>query len=179
MFRNIALSGLLALGLASGAHAVNAYSVDFGEITPAFDTDGIVKVGTGAFVYDFFFKASVPYVGAVSLADLPSVNVGSQQYNVTGLSLSLWKDGGVLGVRDAGDTFFGALGSGDYISVQTPGAFAAGNYFFEATGVGAGTSGGRLSYSASAATAVPEPQTYAMLLAGLCTIGFLTRRRRG
>jgi carbonic anhydrase len=27
------------------------------------------------------------------------------------------------------------------------------------------------------ATAVPEPETYAMLLAGLCLIGFVARRR--
>jgi hypothetical protein len=28
-------------------------------------------------------------------------------------------------------------------------------------------------------TPVPEPETYAMMLAGLCTLGFLARRRRG
>jgi hypothetical protein len=179
MFRKLALSSLIALGFAGGAHATNVYSANLGTITPSFDTDGIVTVDAGAFVYDFFFTALTPYVGAVSVADLPSVNLGSQRYNITGLTLSLWKDGGTLGVKDAGDTFLGSFGTGDYISTQTPGAFAAGSYFFEATGTGTGTLGGRLSYTASAVAApIPEPQTYALLLAGLGTVGFMARRRR-
>lgn len=181
MLRKLALSSLISFGIAGSAHAATYYSDNFGDITPSFDILGSKTVGTGAFVYDFFFSASSSYVGSVTVADMPSVVAqNGQRYNITDLTLSLWLDNGTtVGVKDAGDTQLPLLiSSADYISTETPGIGAAGNYFFEVTGIGAGTSGGRLSYTASA-TAVPEPQSYAMLLAGLCTVGFLARRRRG
>ncbi|MBP6899127.1 MAG: PEP-CTERM sorting domain-containing protein [Burkholderiaceae bacterium] len=178
MIRKLLLSSLIALGAAGGAQADNYYSTNFGDITPEFDTAGTATVGVGAFVYDFFFSASVPYIGSVTVGDLPTVIQNTQKYDITGLSLSLWADNGTVGSKDAADVFLGSFGSGEYISTQTPGAFTPGSYFFEVTGAGAGTSGGRFAYTASAVSAVPEPETYALLFAGLGVVGFVARRRR-
>ena len=52
---------------------------------------------------------------------------------------------------------------------------AAGNYFFAVEGKTAGTSGGRYYFEV---TAVPEPANAALLLAGLCLVGTLAKRRK-
>jgi PEP-CTERM motif len=57
------------------------------------------------------------------------------------------------------------------------GALAAGSYYYAVTGDADGPNGGSYSLT-SAVTAVPEPQTYALLLAGLGVVGFLAHRRR-
>ena len=55
-------------------------------------------------------------------------------------------------------------------------AVAADGYFYKVTGV---VSAPGAAYSlASSITPVPEPETYAMMLAGLGALGFLARRRR-
>lgn len=178
MFRKFLLSSVVALGAASGAQASNYYSLALGDVTPEFDVASTAQVAVGSFVYDFFFSASVPYIGSVTASDLPTVIQGTQKYNINGLTLSLFQDGGMIGVKDAGDVYLGSFGTGDYVSAQTPGAFTPGTYYFEVTGTGAGTSGGRFAYTASAVSAVPEPETYALLLAGLGLVGFVASRRR-
>lgn len=53
-------------------------------------------------------------------------------------------------------------------------ALPAGDYVFRVTGNADGSFGGTYGFAMSL---VPEPETYAMLLAGLGLIGFATRRR--
>ena len=56
-------------------------------------------------------------------------------------------------------------------------ASSAGNYYVAVGGLSNGTQGG-IYNGAISVTAVPEPETYAMMLAGLGALGFLARRRR-
>ena len=58
----------------------------------------------------------------------------------------------------------------------TNGASAAGTYYLNVTGIATGSQGGLYNGAISVA-AVPEPETYAMLLAGLGVMGFIARRR--
>ncbi len=53
---------------------------------------------------------------------------------------------------------------------------AAGKYFIAVEGRTAGASGGK--YSFDVAAAVPEPANAALLLAGLCLVGTLAKRRK-
>jgi hypothetical protein len=52
---------------------------------------------------------------------------------------------------------------------------SAGPYYLSVSGLADGSSGGQ--YMLSITAAVPEPETYALLLAGLALVGFVARRR--
>jgi hypothetical protein len=68
-----------------------------------------------------------------------------------------------------------ALVVGDTRSI--PSIFLApGNYDFQVFGTTSGTMGG--GYSGLISAAVPEPETYAMMLAGIGMMGFMVRRRQ-
>jgi hypothetical protein len=56
---------------------------------------------------------------------------------------------------------------------------AAGAYYINIKGTSSGSFGGAYngSISTTAVTAVPEPESYAMLLAGLGLMGVIARRR--
>ena len=66
------------------------------------------------------------------------------------------------------------FGSGTIGSTFTA-TLAAGDYFYTVKGVGAAGSTYALK---SVVAAVPEPETYALFLAGLGAVGFLAARRR-
>ncbi|MBA5637707.1 FxDxF family PEP-CTERM protein [Duganella sp. LX20W] len=55
---------------------------------------------------------------------------------------------------------------------------AAGNYTLEVDGYVASANGGSYSGNIAVAAAVPEPETYGMLLAGLGLLGVIARRRK-
>ena len=59
----------------------------------------------------------------------------------------------------------------------TFGANTGGNYYLSVVGMTNGQQGG-IYNGAISVTAVPEPETYAMFLAGLGALGFLARRRK-
>jgi hypothetical protein len=62
--------------------------------------------------------------------------------------------------------------------VLNPITLAAGSYTLQIKGTVSGTGGGSYAGVLNIANPVPEPETYAMFLAGLGFIGFMTRRRK-
>jgi len=75
--------------------------------------------------------------------------------------------------EDVGSFQFGTTVSSAYFN-----DLSAGNYFYEVSGGNYGTQIGQVSFSSTIINAVPEPETYAMLLAGLGALGFVARRRK-
>ena len=99
------------------------------------------------------------------------------QFNTILNTLSLFSNpDGML--FNADDAFLGAsVAQGGNSLALALGASSSGNYYLAVGGVSNGEQGG-IYNGAISVTAVPELETYAMMLAGLGTLGFLARRRR-
>lgn len=123
----------------------------------------------GSFTDNIMF--SIP-----NLSNVSSTTVANNLLSVLNL-----ENGMVSLFREAGDTdtlidsysFDGTTGS----TWHTMAGLTAGDYYYQVTGNATGTLGAFYSIS-STVTPVPEPETYAMLLAGLGVVGSLYRRRK-
>ncbi len=96
-------------------------------------------------------------------------------FNITGGKVELFKNNG-----DSDYTNDISVGSFAFDSTATNGTFNAltsGDYYYQVTGSVAGNYGGGYQLYSNVSP-VPEPETYAMLLAGLGLIGFSLRRRQ-
>lgn len=92
--------------------------------------------------------------------------------SITGLGL--YNDGGALVLGNQLST--GAL---DFWSLNSAG-LGAGTYYLQISGNVVGNTPAKYysSITATALAPVPEPETYAMLLAGLGMLGYCARRRQ-
>ena len=90
--------------------------------------------------------------------------------DIAGLEVNVWNNS-----HPYGSTNFGSFagGTGSY-TFNLP---TAGNYHVDITGTATGAFGGTYAVGLQVA-AVPEPETYAMLLAGLGVMGAIARRRK-
>lgn len=159
----------MGLGIAAGA---NATTYDLGTIVaPSVYTQSVV-VGVGSFSDKWIFDITTPMVsgGSVSNLNIFIQGMGSL-YNIDGLSVKLFDNTNTLLVdldSFASSTANFKTGSGPFAP--------ANDYYFTVSGNGNGISGGNYVFAVSTLP-VPEPETYAMLLAGLGLIGAVARRR--
>lgn len=93
--------------------------------------------------------------------------------NLQGGSVSLFREAGATDTLLGQYNFDGTTGSTWHSFLS----LGAGSYYYEITGNATGTHGGFYSISSTVA-AVPEPESYALLLAGLGVVGSLYRRRK-
>ena len=106
--------------------------------------------------------------------------IGGQQYDLTFSYLSSGATGNGLRVDFNGVGFNPAVVG----YAATNGAVFTGTYTFTATATGdttlrfLGVRNGFTHLDNVSVTAVPEPETYAMMLAGLGAVGFMARRRK-
>lgn len=158
----------LLLGLvASGVAQATTYTVGTLTTTPYINTPTVI----GAFSdrYDFTV-AALPSVAGASVA--VNLDLGSLSFHISGLDLDLFTTGNAW---LAGDTVTGPTD----VAVSLNSVLAPGNYYFRVQGTADGVGTGQGIYTFTAA-AVPEANTYAMMVAGLGLIGFsISRRNRG
>lgn len=168
------LISVAMLAIAAGAQAT---TYDWGVHDAAESHLSYVSAGAFSDTYTFSLgNAETTASSAVSL------NL-SAAYVITGAQYSLWKDGGASGA-DGADTLVGTWSfdgaSGTAANMHTV-DLVAGNYFYQVTGTALG-SGDPANHAgiysiASSITAVPEPESCALMLGGLMAIGCVCARR--
>lgn len=142
----------------------------------AADTDwgshDLLEVGVGGATGGAIFDTFSFWLGSQSSVASSVVSFGT----IVGGAYSLYSFGndGLMGTAD--DVGIGAWTFGSTPAVHTV-SLAAGNYYYSVLGGAPGTAAYAISSAATAAP-VPEPETYALLGAGLGVIGFLASRRR-
>jgi hypothetical protein len=164
------LDGVLQVG-ADGS-AANAY--DFGTLD---DMPAVMLVTTSGAVGGSFeeyanFSISEPS-DVYGAANTYALNfMGVNVMDITGLSIEVWNN-----VHPNGGTLLTTF-SGNNLTTML-GTLAAGQYHLDISGVfGTNASSGQYSVALTSVPAVPEPQTYALMLAGLGAVAFMARRRR-
>lgn len=127
----------------------------------------------GSFGDLFTFTLPANGGSGYSVVNFP-FSIPTGNFNVIFSSMALFSNAdGILFNGD--DTFLtSAVGAGPL--AFSWGATVGGSMYLTVNGVATGTNGGVYN-GAISVTAVPEPETYAMMLAGLGALGFLARRR--
>ena len=155
LMKKLALAAVLATGAASSAMAA--------------DTNVAIDLGGS-------FTALLEQITIGSLSNVTGhLNFASGNYILGPFSLMLADPGSNVTVD------FGSAGS--VLATPTGYSFAfnnvaAGTYLLSATGNNAfGATAVNATYTVTAAP-VPEPETYAMLMAGLGVVGFMARRKK-
>jgi hypothetical protein len=171
--RRTALPSIAALLASAGAPAAS-----FNWGVHGAGEAGVSFVSPGSFYDTWRFSIADVLVldssVAVSNNLPPSLSIAGGHYTLFGFGAD-----NVIGNGD--DLNFGpSLGwsfDGTTGSVQNLVSLTAGNYYFAVEGLANGTAGGLYTIT-STISPVPEPQAYAMLLAGLGLLGLWGRRRR-
>jgi hypothetical protein len=178
-----------------GSSTVETGSVEFGDVTTGDAKTGASQTQT----------RTIGELGVGSAADLrvvfnalepgndgQSITLDDLVLNIYSSTGALLFTSGAFAVQPFADTFTGAGNSGFVFALDAEQAAAA-----QASAFGAGFADNVIGLSASASNAtggfetffvasaggapipaIPEPQTYALMLAGLGAIAFVARRRR-
>ena len=157
---------LVGAALAAAAFGAAAATYDIGTLSGAYMNPGVgVAAGPVSEIYSFDMASTVPLASsAVSLTlSLDAVTY----WDIANFSVQLFNSSDVL-------LGTATLQGGNYVLNSSPLA-AANDYYFKITGTATGTNGGNYTF---ALAPVPEPASYAMLLAGLGIMGAVARRRQ-
>lgn len=181
-------NGLVVAALAAGSITANAAVTNLGLVSSMTPTSFSDYVGIGAFGNTYMFSLPAN-VGSgydlkntpVTIAPIPFVLPlgGTLNMAFTGVSVySAGADNAIGGVGINADTllagFFNNSGQSSYSVAIGPNA--GGTFFMNVVGLANGSLGGQYS-GAISVTPVPEPESYAMLLAGLGVMGAIAVRR--
>lgn len=159
--KSIAAASVVALTALSS----QAASTDWGQHDLL---ESALSLTAGGVIFDTFsFSLGAQSSVASSVSALGAIGAGTYSLFSVGTD-------GLVGTAD--DQGFGAWTFAGAPTVHTV-SLAAGNYYYSVFGVANGTAAYSINSAASAAP-VPEPETYALLAAGLGMVGFIASRRR-
>lgn len=156
LFKQTAVLAAVVLACAqANAASTTLYSSFEDSISVGGVDEAFVRV-SGNFVNTFSFTLTSAATITAGLTSVIPSTFGSAFF-----TLENYTSPTTFGSGAIGETFTATL--------------AAGDYFYTVKGVGAAGSNYALK---SVVAAVPEPETYALFLAGLGAVGFLAARRR-
>ncbi len=159
-----------ALATATLSAQAQSISVGVGTITAPSTFSQVIQKAIGGFTDTWSFDISAPTFAAGSVSNLAISIPNLSLFNITGLSAQLYTGTNVL-IDDLDDN----PGSTAGIKVGS-GLFPPGSYYFKLSGTANGTFGGQYVFAVTTLP-VPEPESYAMLLAGLGVMGAIAVRR--
>lgn len=171
----------LAVALAA---AVAAPVMAATNLETSWGTHDLAELGLGFHVTESGSFADIWSFSLNLTSDVSSTTVANNLLNVFGIAngqVSLFNGLANDALADALVGSYAFNGStGD--SATTFSALTSGNYYYRITGDLTGSLGGTYTLASSAIATtttppVPEPETYAMLLAGLGVVGMALRRR--
>jgi hypothetical protein len=161
-----AASATINLGLVDGTNLGN-----FGAPT-TWSGSFAVSV-TGTIDHSLTFNITTPLYAGSAVSDTPLSFFMIDYTNITGLNAEIYKN---VGSTSTLYTTFVQNGDPDHLVLPDNSFFNVGNYTLKIGGNSVGTNGGM--YTVAAVTVpVPEPETWAMLLAGLGMVGLQLRRK--
>ena len=167
---------LITVALLAAAASASAATYTWGAHDPSAESN-LSYVPSGSFSDVYSFSLGTAELTSSSVVSLNLASV----YTITGGSYSLMMDTGAAG-PDAGDAVMGSWSfDGTTGSTNHTVSLGAGSYYYLVTGMATGSGDASQNagiYSiASTIVPVPEPESYALLLAGLAAVGAICARR--
>lgn len=161
--KTFAAAAVFAMATSSAFAADMTFDAGSIPLAPDLWSQTVTHTTSGSFTDTINFSIGAGDLSTV--ANPLNVKLGNTQvFNIDNLSYTLWSGSNNLGTFSGNnETFVNTLAAGDY-TIKVMG---------NANGVAGGTYGIAMQMAA-----VPEPETYAMLLAGLGLVGFMSRRRK-
>ena len=178
------LKGAVAVAMLAGASfGAHATTTSLGTVSTDVPTsfNGVVLDNQTSFSDIFTFTLAEPNISSgYNVVNFPIDIPGVGSLGTVLSTMSLVSSGADNTQGTADDQVLRSVvlpsegNTSDHLSLAWDGPLT-GEHYLNITGVTSGSLGG--AYSGSIAAAVPEPETYAMLLAGLGLMGAVVRRR--